>query len=40
MDSMVKDIDVHLYKLREMDENPALERMVHAYEMDYAVQSE
>lgn len=28
------------YKLREMEDNPVLERMTQAYDADYVVQSE
>lgn len=28
------DFDVHLYKLREMEGNPVLERMIQAYDED------
>ena len=28
------DFDIHLYRLREMEDNPVIERMIHAYEVD------
>lgn len=28
------DFDIHLYRLREMEGNPVIERMIHAYEAD------
>lgn len=34
------DFDVHLYKLREIEGNPAIEGMIQAYDADYVVQSE
>lgn len=32
------DFDIHLYKLREMEGNPVIERMTCAYDADYAEQ--
>lgn len=34
------DFDIHLYKLREMEDNPVIERMICTYDADYTVQSE
>ena len=33
------DFDIHLYKLREMEGNPVIERMICAYDADYAEHS-
>lgn len=34
------DFDIHLYRLREMEDNPVIERMIHAYEVDCARRGE
>ena len=34
------DFDIHLYKLREMEDNPVIRRMIHAYEADCARRGE
>ena len=34
------DFDVHLYKLREMEDNPLIARMIRACDADYVAQSE
>ena len=34
------DFDIHLYRLREMEDNPVIERMIHAYEADCARRGE
>ena len=34
------DFDIHLYRLREMEGNPVIRRMIHAYEADCARRGE